>query len=204
MAVRGAFARTTAVLALSVASVACFVDVSEGSSGGSGGHVSTNDGPAATAPGPAATRAPPATVVVDTGKTMGVEAGEGVGVFVEYGAGGLWRVSWTCDTRRSGNACAFSLKVSSPSPLENPQTDGFLPGDVVTQTSDLALVATTTTTANVNRLTFQGAPGATLEIEATVSGYRDGGFLFFVQDGKVNGGYQGSLTNPIRFRGSSP
>ena len=51
---------------------------------------------------------------------------------------------------------------------------------------------------------FDTAPGAVVEVAGTIGGISEPGFFFFVQDGKVNGGYDGKLTNPLRFRGSAP
>ena len=53
-------------------------------------------------------------------------------------------------------------------------------------------------------MTFTTAPGAVLTVEASVGGLKDAAFLFFVQDGKVNGGVQSKLTNPLQLRGSTP
>jgi hypothetical protein len=47
-------------------------------------------------------------------------------------------------------------------------------------------------------------PGAVLSIDARVDGLADSAFFFFVQDGKVNGGYSGKLTNPLQFVGKTP
>jgi hypothetical protein len=33
---------------------------------------------------------------------------------------------------------------------------------------------------------------------------QDGSFLFFVQDGKVNGGFTGKVTNPLQVQGKTP
>jgi hypothetical protein len=43
-----------------------------------------------------------------------------------------------------------------------------------------------------------------ITVEASVGGVKDGSFLFFVQDGKVNGGYAGKLTNPLQLQGKTP
>ncbi len=47
---------------------------------------------------------------IDTGATLAsIEPGKGVGVFVEYQAGGAWRVTTACDTEISDEACLFDI-----------------------------------------------------------------------------------------------
>ena len=49
-----------------------------------------------------------------------------------------------------------------------------------------------------------GKPGGRILLDATVGGLHDGSYLFFVQDGKVNGGYAGALSNPIYLEPKKP
>ena len=51
---------------------------------------------------------------------------------------------------------------------------------------------------------FDTNPGAVITVDAAIGGFKDGAFLFFVQDGKVNGGFTGKLTNPLQLQGNSP
>src|SRR5262245_14485074 len=53
----------------------------------------------------------PITVEVDTGRTLNAAPGEGIGVFVEYAAGGRWHIWWTCDTLQTSASCNFQLAV---------------------------------------------------------------------------------------------
>ncbi|MEO6420879.1 MAG: hypothetical protein ABIP39_15810, partial [Polyangiaceae bacterium] len=64
--------------------------------------------------------------------------------------------------------------------------------------------ATSTTTTTVQGVFFDTAPGASIVLQGSISGNTDSSFFFFVQDGVVNGGFQGKLTNPIEFQGSKP
>jgi len=71
-------------------------------------------------------------------------------------------------------------------------------------TGSSSIGATTLTTTQVHGMTFTTPAGATLTIDASVGAYHDSSFLFFVQDGKVNGGFAGKLTNPLQFVGKTP
>jgi hypothetical protein len=81
---------------------------------------------------------------------------------------------------------------------------GELAGGFVTSPSPTRIDAKTTTTTQVHGVHFDTSAGAVLTIEASIGGLKDGSFLFFVQDGKVNGGFSGKLTNPLQLRGKTP
>ena len=147
----------------------------------------------------------PLLVDVDTGKTMTAAPGEGVGIFVEYKAGGHWHVSWTCDTNRTSLECTFSLQLSSiTGQIANLSVNGQAQGDNVQQTDTQTINARTTTTSNAVDITFDTDAGGKIQINANVGGVQDPSFFFFVQNGEVNGGYQGQLTDPLQFEGNSP
>jgi hypothetical protein len=146
-------------------------------------------------------RAEPLLAKVDTDKTMNAKGGDGVGVFVEYGSGGKWRVWWTCDTSRTGQSCAFSHEITG-SQIKGVQAVGVSQSNAV----DKGIAATAVTTDGVGELTFEAAPGAPITVTSRLSGAdnSDGRFFFFVQDGRVNGGYAGVLSNPLSFQGTQP
>jgi hypothetical protein len=60
------------------------------------------------------------------------------------------------------------------------------------------------TTTQIDEVDFDATAGATIQVDVTVSGLRDGNFFFFVQDGKIDGNYQGPLTDPLIFEPSAP
>jgi hypothetical protein len=146
----------------------------------------------------------PLLVEVDTDQTLNADPGKGVGVFVEYKKGGGWHVWWTCDTDKSRRSCAFTLDASlaGEGTITGVQTENIT-GAQPSLTNG-ALHITTTTASEVHGMSFQTPPGATLTLAAKVDSITDGSFLFFVQDGKVNGGYTGKLTNPLQFVGKTP
>ena len=165
-----------------------------------------NPGPSHREPEPTpAISSSPMVVEVETNQTMVAKGGEGVGVFVQYRAGGHWHVWLTCDTLVSGLDCRFKVSaVASSGALSNLlQTPGkTAPIDL--STIGGAITASAQLTNEVAGIDFDSDAGATLTVTATVSGVQSGDFFFFVQDGKVNGGFGGRLTNPLRFEPTKP
>ncbi len=145
----------------------------------------------------------PLTVVVDTGQTMNAQGGQGVGIFVEYRAGGHWHVWWACDTTLSNRPCDFAVTMTGTS-LQNSTTAQFGPNDTLDTSTPNQLVATTHTTTETDAVDFDATAGTVIQVDVSVSGIRDGQFFFFVQDGQINGNYQGPLTDPLIFEPSSP
>lgn len=141
-------------------------------------------------------------VEVDPDQTMDAAPGEGVGVFVEYGTGGHWSVWWTCDTNLTRQRCDFNVSVTAAS-VSNVDSSGIGDdGRAITDATSLRVL--TTTRDEVHGVRFDTEPGAVITLEATVGALKDGAFLFFVQDGQVNGGFSGTLSNPLRLQGKSP
>lgn len=144
-------------------------------------------------------------VRVDTGKTMAARPGEGVGLFVEYDQGGRWHIWWTCDTRQSAQRCNFRVAVTAESSsITGLQKEDIGPFDTVQQPSAERVLALTSTTLSVPGLRFLTDPGAVIAVEATMDDVSGSRFFFFTQDGKVNGGFRGRLTNPMLFQGLTP
>lgn len=189
--------------------VACVVQADPGSRRGapiSGG----GPGPGA----PAATdgnndgspSATPILVDVDTNGTMTAAPGQGVGVFTEYTAGGHWHIWWTCDTtvNPSDAVCPFDVKISVASgAITAAKTEQFERDDTLSTTAT-QLVATTSTTTNLDGLLFDTDPGAVITLDVAVGGQHDSRILFFVQNNKVNGGFAGTLTDPLMLEGTTP
>lgn len=205
----GTWIRWVAFAALASSVVACVIDTEpvhrhdrRGSSGGTYPPAPAASGSSPTAPSPASE---PILVSVDTDRTMDANPGEGVGIFTEYKSGGHWHVWWTCDTNQTQEVCPVDLRVRYEGRLEDVTGDQLLDTDTISSSVDgrEAHVLSTTST-NVAGLFFDTAPGAIIELEGTIGRISDPGFFFFVQDGKVNGGFDGALTNPLRFHGTKP
>ena len=196
---------------LSAFAVACVVEQDHrGYGGGAGGGGSTSTPPSGggdVGATPASTT--PVLVDVDTGRTMSAQPGDGLGVFVEYQAGGHWHVWWTCDTNKTSQSCPMDVKVSLPAgatgQLSNAKADGATPSGTAPLTiSPTQLESVTTTTTGVDGMTFDTVAGAIITLEASIGTLKDGSFIFFVQNGKINGGFAGKLTDPLELEGSAP
>ncbi|MGA2447826.1 MAG: hypothetical protein ABTD50_04035 [Polyangiaceae bacterium] len=144
-----------------------------------------------------ATSAVPILVDVDANQVMNATAGTGVGVFIEYKTGGHWYVWWTCDTSLTGYSCNYDIKATAVSgTIANAVSQGpDVPAISLDGSNTIQLA--TTTTLGVDGVTFDTAPGAIISLDATLGGAEDGSYWFFVQDGQVNGGYQGPLSDPL-------
>jgi hypothetical protein len=187
-----------AISAVTAFSLGCVAETSSGgSSGYSYGGGSSSSGGSGSSSGGGPTK--PMLVVVDTDRTMNASPGQGVGVFTEYRAGGHWRIWWTCDTSKTSEACGFDVTATvSSGAITNPVGSG------VTQRSAQQVEALTTTTAGVDGMTFDAPAGGIITLDARMDGQQDGSFLFFVQNGNINGGYKGALTDPLMLEPSSP
>lgn len=146
----------------------------------------------------------PMLVEVDTDKTMTAEPGDGVGVFVEYAKGGRWHVWWTCDTAKTQQDCDFKVSITAGSGTIANLDATQLEGGTVATPTETRLEAKSKTTTQTHGVAFTTNAGAAITLEAAVGDIVDGTFLFFVQDGKVNGGFTGKLTNPLQLQGKTP
>jgi hypothetical protein len=146
----------------------------------------------------------PMLVVVDTGQTMTADPGQGVGVFIEYAAGGTWHIWWTCDTAKTNQDCDVAVGATVAEGTIGGIDAQELQGGFYGQPNPSRIEASAKTTTETHGVSFTTNPGAVLTVDATIGGLKDGSFLFFVQDGKVNGGYTGKLTNPLQLQGNAP
>ncbi len=158
--------------------------------------------PSASAPAP--TSPSPMLVEVDTDETMTADPGDGVGLFIEYGAGGHWHLWWTCDTARTGQTCDFNVSATASAGSISEVDSSALPGGYVTTPMASRVEARIRTGNEVHGLRFTTSPGAVITLQAAVGAIQDGSFLFFVQNGQVNGGFTGRLTNPLQVQGTTP
>ncbi|MDB5215186.1 MAG: hypothetical protein JWO86_3113 [Myxococcaceae bacterium] len=151
----------------------------------------------------------PILAIVDTDQVMNADPGEGVGVFTEYSGGGKWHVWWTCDTAKSQLQCDVALSVTAASGTISNLDSTALDNGSAQLSNASRIDAQTTTTTQVHGIRFDTNPGAVITLEATVGGLREGpgpnrSFFFFVQDGKINGGFTGRLSNPLQLQGKTP
>ena len=143
-------------------------------------------------------------VEVDSNQTMAAQPGEGVGVFVEYAKGGHWHVWWTCDTNKTSQSCDFAVSISAATGNLSNIDATEMAGGLYSSPTPSRIDASSTITTELRGIRFDTDAGGVITVQASLGTLTDGSFLFFVQDGKVNGGFAGKLTNPLRFQGSSP
>jgi hypothetical protein len=205
------------VTALAVAAVltACTADVSTSGYASGGGPVFIEDaggGDVGTvSPGSPDPSHTSLLAVVDPNVKMTASPGEGVGVFTEYDSGGHWQVWWTCDTSRTSESCPFDVKAwAEQGAIVNASSEQFAFGDTLTTPSTPGpgaaggIEAKTVTTTGTQGVLFDTDPGATITLTVTIGGLYSGQFLFWVQGGRINGGYTGSVTDPLMLVGASP
>jgi len=199
--------------------VACYGGVPTSSSGGGSayGYGPEEDG--------GVTGTAPMLALIDTGRTLNANPGQGVGVFVTYSAGGNWLIQWTCDTTITSESCPFQISAQvlqpsaaiklanfvagagssvsqSPSGCYEPAVPVNDAGSSCPPVTQLTAVATTTT--DEDSLSFTTPPGATISVDVQLSGQPSSQYFFFVQNGQVNGGYTGPLSDPMEFEPTSP
>jgi hypothetical protein len=203
--------RILGLAAIASAVVACVVQddrPSPPSAGyvGGGGPVPPSSGGSSS--GSAGQSQSPILVDVDNDKTMNAAPGQGVGVFVEYGTGGHWHVWWTCDTNVNTQGpltCDFTIRATVTDGALALVKDGTPRGaTTLNGTPTQELDSVTTTGAEVHGVSFDTKPGAVITLNAQIGGQEDGRYFFFVQNGQVNGGFTGTLTDPLMLEGAKP
>jgi len=148
-------------------------------------------------------RAEIALVVVDAGATLPLAPGESVGLFVQYAAGGHWNLSTTCDTRTSGQSCAFDV-ILSPAPgasFSGVEGQGLSREDRLELRSDGSVHLVTATTLGTDGITFDSDPGAIVEVDALLDGADQPRLVHVVSEGAV---LDGAPTNPVDLSPSEP
>jgi hypothetical protein len=199
-------------LAVGVASAA-LLGCGPNDNGGYGGYSYSgggSSGRSSTATDDGGTSTQPMIVVVDPNRTMNASPGQGVGVFTQYQTGGHWNIWWTCDTTKTGLSCPFDVTVSANSgTIANAAGQSLQRTDSLDQASADQIEVTTTTTTAVQGVTFDtvladSTATPIITVTAELNGVADPSYFFFVQDGEINGGFQGNLTDPLMFEPSSP
>jgi hypothetical protein len=145
----------------------------------------------------------PKLVAIDTDAVVSAEPGEGVGLFVEYEAGGTWRLSTTCDTNYSDVACLFDVFASVDTSSELLEiTDDDLEGHDETGVIALGVVGLhAETTSDVDSVSFTTTPGAFVRTEMYLDGVSQPRFVYWFGDGVL---HTGAPTNPLDFEPTEP
>jgi hypothetical protein len=143
-------------------------------------------------------------VGIDTDQTLDAVPGEGVGLFVEYAAGGSWRLWTTCDTNYSNVACKFDAFVSVDKSSEIISVEeGDLEGyDEVAVLDSGEVHFHGETASDIDDMLVTTTPGAILRLEMTLDGVANERYVFWIGDGGVL--HEGAPTNPVDFQPSKP
>lgn len=110
---------------------------------------------------------------IDTGAELGSDPGKGVGVFVQYKAGGEWLVWTTCDTTSSGYLCGFdivaSVKSAETLAVEDQSADLEAPDRVVVVDQG-AVRLVLQTGADTDGVWLKAPAGVALELDVELDG----------------------------------
>jgi hypothetical protein len=156
--------------------------------------------PAIVADGPS--RVEVALITIDTDATVPLSPGRSVGLFVQHAAGGHWNLSTTCDTRLSGQPCAFDIVVS-PAPgasFSAVMGLGLSRDDTLDLRPDGSVHLLTSTTYGTDGISFDSDPGATVDLDALLDGVEQPRLVHLVSDGSV---VEGVPTNPVTLEPSA-
>jgi len=140
---------------------------------------------------------------IDTDKVLESPPGEGVGLFVEYEAGGIYRLWTTCDTNYSNKGCTFDVaaSVDTASKIDVVEGSNFEGYDEVQALDDGSVSFHAETASDIDVMTLTTTPGAILRVEMFLDGVSDGRFIYWVGNGIL---HEGSPTNPVDFAPTSP
>lgn len=132
-----------------------------------------------------------------------VVPGEGVGLFLEYGTGGKWRLWTACDTNYSNVACAFDATVSVDSAseilsVEGEDLEGF---DDARMIDAGAAAFMSDTGSDTDGMLFETTPGATVRLDMALDGKSEPRFVFWFGDGVL---HKGAPSNPVDFLPTAP
>lgn len=146
----------------------------------------------------------PMLVNIDTDVALDSKPGDGVGVFVEYYAGGHYRIWTTCDTNFSGTTCPFDIFTSvdtsaSIFAITEENLEGFDTATVKQGQGTVDLHFETS--GDYDAAQIDVTPGAILRVEAFIDGQSEPRFIYWFGDGIL---HEGAPTNPIDFFPSKP
>lgn len=152
-------------------------------------------------------------LTIDAGERVELDAGEGVGVAIEYAGDGQWRLETACDTALTGESCVFDLLVSSDESAEGITAfEGveLEAGDLVQAPDPFAVQLELVTEAEHDGLELRTEPGATVRVSAflydpTVDSARDWSddprMISWVGGGAV---HRGAPSNPVDLTPDQP
>jgi len=132
---------------------------------------------------------------IDTGEILEVEAGAGAGAFIEYEAGGTYRVTTTCDTSTYGDDCRWDIVVTllDGAPLESMSPVGLEDQDTLLFGDDTSVRFVVHTDTDFDGFSLQTEPGAAIRFDALLDGGCANRYIFWVGDGALHSGAPSSV-----------
>jgi hypothetical protein len=146
---------------------------------------------------------PPVQLSIDPGAKLESTPGTGVGLFVQYEAGGRWTLFTTCDTLVTKVACSFDVFIT-PAPgavLSLPTGASLTKDDTVTLLDNGGIHLSTITSTGSSGMSFDADPGAVMEVDLLFDGVEDPRYIFSIGDGALR---EGAPSDPVFFAPSSP
>jgi hypothetical protein len=141
----------------------------------------------------------PLVVNIDTDIALDAKQGDGVGIFVEYYAGGRYRIWTTCDTNFSNATCPFDIYTSVDTSSDIlATTEENLEGydSITVQQSKGTVDLHFETDGDYDAATIDVTPGAILRVEAYIDNQSQPQYVYWFGDGVL---HQGAPTNPVDF-----
>ncbi|HEY4102882.1 MAG TPA: hypothetical protein VGM44_03290 [Polyangiaceae bacterium] len=146
---------------------------------------------------------------IETDQQIVIDAGQGAGVFIQYASGGHYTLSTACDTNLSNSTCHWDIIIDPQAGkmLSNVMgqnlsgADSLQPYPGPTDSSMLTSYhLTAETTTEIDSVTFDTDPGASVSIDAYLDGTCALPFFFWFGDGAL---HEGAPSNPVVLTPSS-
>ena len=145
------------------------------------------------------TNNPPVSATIDANATLdNVNPGEGVGLMVEYGAGGTWHIQFTCDTAKTNLECYWQINAQTldGSSIGGIDVQGLDNLDGVTQKSADLIWYDGVTTTELDQFSFQTDPGKPIGFDIWLQNEAEPNrYVFWIGDGWLNRGISGPSFN---------
>lgn len=169
--------------------------------GGGSGDVEPEPAPIPTVPAP--TLDTPKQVAITPDKTLQSVPGDGVGLFVEYAAGGHWHVWTTCDTHKSQLSCDFEAFAipEKGAQISKVKADTVQDGDFAELLTDGSAHLSARTSTELDGMTFDATPGAVVELEVYFDGMPEPRVVYWYGNETL---HTGAPTDPVDFLPDSP
>lgn len=139
---------------------------------------------------------------IDADVLLETDPGLGAGAFIEYAAGGRWRIFTSCDTLSSGFSCLWDVIVSplAGNALFAAAAEELEPGDSLTWDADsVRLIAHTD--VGFDGFSVEAEPGGAVRVDALLDGECANRYMFWNGDG---GRHEGSPSNPLDLVPNTP